>query len=133
MEFHLIFLTIGEGSVYTPDGKSVKITELFIRGKSRYGIFLEKGDEFWGYGTWFVESGDLDPETGQATLPRINLTYTSGAWAVEVAVNMETGEVKLLRTIAVANAGKVINPKLAETQVEGAVSQGISYLHCTRS
>ena len=119
-------LTIGEGLVYLPNGKSIMITDLFIHGKSRYGIFLEKGDEFWGYGTWFVETGDLDPETGQATLPRINITYTSGAWAVEVAVNMETGEVKLLRTIAVANAGKVINPKLAETQVEGAVSQGIS-------
>ncbi len=119
-------LYIGEGLVYMPDGKSIKIADLFTRGKSRYGVFLEKGDEFWGYGTWFVETGDLDPETGLATLPRINIAYTSGAWGVEAAVNVETGEIRLLRTIAVANAGKIVNPKLAETQVEGAVSQGIS-------
>ncbi len=119
-------LRVREGYVYAPDGSKVKVTDLFIRGKTRYGVFLEKGDDFWGYGTWIVDTGDLDPETGQSSLPRVNSAYTSCAWGVEVAVNTETGEVRILRNVAVADAGKLINPKLAEGQMEGALSQGVS-------
>jgi CO/xanthine dehydrogenase Mo-binding subunit len=119
-------LEVKEGEVVAPDGAKIKVMDLFIRGKTRYGVFLDKGDDFWGYGTWIVDTGELDPETGQTSLPRVNTAYTSCAWGAEVAVNTETGEVKLLRTVAVADAGKLINPKLAEGQMEGAVSMGIS-------
>ncbi|HEV2139290.1 MAG TPA: xanthine dehydrogenase family protein molybdopterin-binding subunit [Nitrososphaerales archaeon] len=119
-------LEISDGYVLGPGGNKVKITDLFIRGKSRYGVFLDKGDEFWGYGTWIVDTGEIDPETGQATLPRLNTAYTSCAWGAEVAVNTETGETRVVRTVVVADAGRIVNPKLAEGQMEGAVSQGIS-------
>jgi len=119
-------LKVSGGMVEAPDGTKVKVTDLFIRGKTRYGVFLDKGDDFWGYGTWIVDTGELDPETGQSSLPRVNTAYTSCAWGVEVAVNTETGEVKLLRIVAVADAGRLINPKLAEGQMEGAISQGVS-------
>jgi CO/xanthine dehydrogenase Mo-binding subunit len=119
-------LTTSDGYVFGPGGAKTKITDLFIRGKSRYGVFLEKGDEFWGFGTWIVDTGEIDAQTGQGTMTRLNTAYTSCAWGVEVAVNVETGEVKLLQTIVVADSGKLINPKLAEGQMEGSVSQGIS-------
>lgn len=119
-------LETSDGYVFGPGGAKTKIVDLFIRGKSRYGVFLEKGDEFWGFGTWIVDTGEIDPQTGQATSPRLNTAYTSCAWASEVAVNVETGELRLLQTIVVADAGKLINPRLAEGQMEGAVSQGIS-------
>jgi len=119
-------LRTSDGFVLGPGREKVRITDLFIRGKSRYGDFLEKGDEFWGYGTWFVDTGEIDNETGQSTSSRLSVAYTSCAWVVEVAVNVETGEVSVLGTIVVADAGKIINPKLAEGQMEGAVSQGIS-------
>ncbi|MGH2638663.1 MAG: xanthine dehydrogenase family protein molybdopterin-binding subunit, partial [Rhabdochlamydiaceae bacterium] len=65
-------LTVAGGKVSTRDGKEVEISDLYVKGKSRYGVFLEKGGEFLGTGTWFVETGELDSETGMATLPRIN-------------------------------------------------------------
>lgn len=46
---------------------------------------------------------------------------------VEVEVDTETGEVKLLRVVYAHDIGKVINPAGAEGQVEGGVQQGMGY------
>ena len=46
---------------------------------------------------------------------------------VEVAVDTETGQVKVLSYVAAVDCGTAINPKLAEGQVEGAILDGISY------
>jgi CO/xanthine dehydrogenase Mo-binding subunit len=45
----------------------------------------------------------------------------------EVAVDTETGQVKVLLYVAAVDCGTAINPKLAEGQVEGALLNGISY------
>ena len=45
----------------------------------------------------------------------------------EVAVDTETGEVKVVQYVAAVDCGVAINPALAEGQVEGAVAQGIGY------
>ena len=45
----------------------------------------------------------------------------------EVAVDTETGEVKVEKFVAAVDCGTPINPELAEGQVEGAVAQGIGY------
>lgn len=51
----------------------------------------------------------------------------AGVQCAEVEVDTETGEVRVLRVVAVQDAGKVINPLLAESQVSGGVVQGVSY------
>jgi len=54
---------------------------------------------------------------------------TQGACGVQVAdvsVDTETGIVKMNRFVAVQDCGMVINPRLAESQVFGAVIMGIS-------
>ncbi len=45
----------------------------------------------------------------------------------EVAVDTETGRVRVLRYVAAVDCGTAINPQLAEGQTEGAVLNGISY------
>jgi xanthine dehydrogenase YagR molybdenum-binding subunit len=53
---------------------------------------------------------------------------TGGAAGVQIAdvsVDIETGIVKMNRYVAVQDCGIVINPKLAESQVHGAVIMGI--------
>jgi len=45
----------------------------------------------------------------------------------EVEVDTETGIVTVLRFISVVDAGTIINPPLAEGQVEGAVAMGLGY------
>jgi putative selenate reductase molybdopterin-binding subunit len=45
----------------------------------------------------------------------------------EVAVDVETGLVRVLDYVAAVDCGTPINPRLAEGQVEGAVANGIGY------
>jgi CO/xanthine dehydrogenase Mo-binding subunit len=53
--------------------------------------------------------------------------YNYGCQAVQVEVDRETGQVKILQYVAASDCGTVINPVGAEGQVEGAVAQGIGY------
>jgi CO/xanthine dehydrogenase Mo-binding subunit len=50
-----------------------------------------------------------------------------GAHAVEVEVDVETGQVKILRFVSSHDIGQPINPKLVESQQFGAVVMGLGY------
>ena len=65
---------------------------------------------------------NLDPETGQG-LPALNWTY--GAHGVEVEVDTDTGEVRLVRIASAFDVGKVMNEQQCRTQVVGGVIQGM--------
>ena len=52
---------------------------------------------------------------------------TVGAQFAEVEVDAETGVVRVLRVVAVHDAGRIINPALAESQLHGGIIQGIGY------
>ncbi|MBV9258795.1 MAG: xanthine dehydrogenase family protein molybdopterin-binding subunit, partial [Ktedonobacteraceae bacterium] len=54
---------------------------------------------------------------------RVPLSFA--AQGVEVEVDMETGEVRILKAITAVDAGKIINPLLIEGQVEGSAAQGL--------
>lgn len=54
-----------------------------------------------------------------------NFTFPSGTHIAVVEVDPETGQVKLLRLIAVDDCGRVINPLLVEGQIHGGLAQGI--------
>jgi xanthine dehydrogenase YagR molybdenum-binding subunit len=52
---------------------------------------------------------------------------TFGCHVAEVAVDVETGEVRVERVAAVHDVGRVISPLQAESQVEGGIIQGIGH------
>src|SRR5262245_8751037 len=52
---------------------------------------------------------------------------TFGVQVAEVAVDVETGEVRVERIAAVHDVGRVINPLGASSQVEGGIIQGIGH------
>ena len=54
-----------------------------------------------------------------------NFTYPFGAHVAVVEVDRETGQVRLLRYVAVDDCGPQINPVIVEGQVHGGVVQGI--------
>ncbi|MFC1879078.1 xanthine dehydrogenase family protein molybdopterin-binding subunit, partial [Chloroflexota bacterium] len=66
----------------------------------------------------------LDPETGQGE--RAVVHYTTGAQAVEVEVDLDTGKVEIIRASAAFDVGKAINPDLVKAQMEGGFVQGLS-------
>jgi aerobic carbon-monoxide dehydrogenase large subunit len=53
-------------------------------------------------------------------------TYPFGAHVALVEVDLETGDVRLLRHIAVDDCGRILNPLLVEGQVHGGLAQGIA-------
>jgi CO/xanthine dehydrogenase Mo-binding subunit/aerobic-type carbon monoxide dehydrogenase small subunit (CoxS/CutS family) len=65
-----------------------------------------------------------DPETGVGDFA---MSYSFGAHAVEVEVDEETGRVRIVDFVAATDCGNLVNPALAESQVEGGVAQGIGY------
>jgi len=66
----------------------------------------------------------LDEKTGQSdsfTCECHNIQM------VEAEVNTGNGDVKVLKTTSVVDAGTIINPKNLEGQVEGGMSQGVGF------
>lgn len=57
----------------------------------------------------------------------ISVAYSFGVQVAKVRVNKETGKVTIIDFLSVHDSGKIINPLLAEGQVEGGVVQGIGY------
>jgi aerobic carbon-monoxide dehydrogenase large subunit len=53
-------------------------------------------------------------------------TYPFGAHVAVVEVDAETGEVKVLRHVAVDDCGRIINPMLVEGQQHGGIAQGMA-------
>lgn len=51
--------------------------------------------------------------------------FPFGAYVAVVEVERETGEVRVLKLVAVDDAGRIVNPLLAEGQVIGATAQGL--------
>lgn len=49
------------------------------------------------------------------------------AQAVKVKVDQETGEVSILKSVQALDVGRIVNPTLCEGQVEGAITQSISW------
>jgi len=66
----------------------------------------------------------IDPETGQGD---VFPDFTFGAQAVEVAVDTETGEITLLKSVACHDVGRAINPAAVVGQIAGGSHQGLGY------
>jgi xanthine dehydrogenase molybdenum-binding subunit len=64
---------------------------------------------------------------GFASLAPTSNPSPATAEFVEVEVDTETGEVKVLRVVYAHDIGKVVNPAGAEGQVEGGFQQGMGY------
>lgn len=64
----------------------------------------------------------LDKETGQG---RPALDWTFGAHAMEIEVDTNTGDTKILKIVTAIDLGKVINEMIVKGQIIGGVVQGV--------
>lgn len=74
-----------------------------------------------------AKSADLvvQDEMSYGELSKQYAQDTFGAHFVEVGVNAYTGEIRVRRMLAVCQAGRILNPKTARSQVIGAMTMGV--------
>ncbi len=115
-----------------PDDK-IDIPRLFLGyhpEREQWGFFTNEG-EITGSGVYRQNivpqdflTGQIDPKLADEG-KRATAFFEYTAKAVEVAVNTETGKVKVLRFGCSTDMGNPINPKLCEGQAEGGMAMGI--------
>jgi CO/xanthine dehydrogenase Mo-binding subunit len=87
------------------------------------GNLMQPLDELLG----LLENAQILGKGGRGPNPTGMSVLTFGVQVVEVAVDVETGEVRVDRVAAVHDVGRIINPLGARSQVEGGIIQGIGH------
>jgi carbon-monoxide dehydrogenase large subunit len=120
-------LNVDADKLETENGKVIEIgnpeNEVYYYRLFEYGGYLTSGGTIIGKDTFLMTFEEDDRETGQSK--DLITFYSYGALGFEVAVNKETGEVKVLKSGGWYDMGEPINPKLVELQLEGAMIMGI--------
>lgn len=83
-----------------------------------------EGEDMAATGYFYMPKGKFDEEKGQGFA---YIVFSYMVVAVEVEVDVHTGLTRVLKVWPAICAGKIINPKLATTQIHGAIMQGIGY------
>jgi xanthine dehydrogenase YagR molybdenum-binding subunit len=103
----------------TPDALEARDSRLVVRDTDRAMTFAEVTDRLGD--VMIIGKGTRGPNPVDAAI------MTFGAQFAEVEVDIETGIVRVLRIVAAHDAGRIINPTLAESQLEGGILQGLGY------
>jgi len=117
----------GEIAVNGGDGpkRSLSYSEIFRPGPMG-GAFVPEEGTLIGKAFWMPKTGELDPETGQSSTDRAVAYYTPVAQAARIAINVETGALKIVEFIGSIDVGKALNPLNVIGQNEGAIAMGLN-------
>jgi CO/xanthine dehydrogenase Mo-binding subunit len=107
-------LRLAEGKAAGRSGEPMAYAQIIAR---HFGM---PGGELIGRGTY-------RGERGQAPLGGVAPFWEVGMAAAEVEVDEQTGEVRLLTYVSLADIGKAINPLQCEAQEEGASVMGMGH------
>ncbi|MGZ4552843.1 MAG: xanthine dehydrogenase family protein molybdopterin-binding subunit, partial [Mycobacteriaceae bacterium] len=77
-----------------------------------------------GVGVTFAQLAEKEPLLVHTTFTAAGATFPFGAHLAVVEVDTGTGKVTLQRVITVDDAGRIINPLIAEGQRHGGIAQG---------
>ncbi|MCL4458933.1 MAG: xanthine dehydrogenase family protein molybdopterin-binding subunit [Chloroflexi bacterium] len=123
LEANIEDLEIGHRHIYvkgSPD-KGVTVAEI-----CQHGLYVE-GGPIVGRGKFLgVPSFKTQPGEGYPLDPYPSFIF--GTHIAEVEVDKDTGQVKVLRIVAVHDLGRAINPLAAMAQIEGGIGQGLGYV-----
>ena len=98
-------LSLKDGNVVSADGGSWAVEEV----------------------TSLLDDGQILGQGARGPNPAGMRVLTFGVQVAEVAVDVETGEVRVDRVAAVHDVGRIINPLGARSQVEGGIIQAVGY------
>lgn len=122
MEANQEDLILEEGMVMVKgDPRSaIAMTEIIARAESPFIQMTDEGPQ----PTSIAEKGTI---IGTASMAPPSNPSPCAAEFVEVEVDTDTGEVKVLRVVYAHDIGRLFHPKSAEGQVEGGFQQGMGY------
>ncbi len=101
------------------------VEDIVLGTDEHAGRFHVTGTPAISVGWADVAAVDPDnPLVGLSDFAAAGPTFPFGAHVAVVEVDTETGQVTLLRLVAVDDAGRILNPLLAEGQVHGGLAQG---------
>ena len=115
----------GKALIVGSNTESIDIADLFepFSYFTQQNWGLQKGSPVRGHGV-FCPAPAIPwsgPGHEDGRTPRMWNWYQFCAYAIELAVNVETGQIKLLRLACASDTGNPINPKLVEGQIDGGV------------
>lgn len=114
-------LEVRDGAVYIKGSdKKIAITDVVKRAEGPFVVMTDEGPK----PTSIKEKGTI---IGVASMAPPSNPSPASVEFVELEVDTDTGEVKILRVVFAHDIGKVINPSGAEGQVEGGFQQGMGY------
>lgn len=114
-------LELRDGHVHVRGSeRKLSIAEVATRAESPFVQMTAEGPK----PTTIGEKGTI---LGVSSMAPPSNPSPSSVEFVEVEVDTETGEVKIVRVVFAHDIGKVINPSAAEGQVEGGFQQGMGY------
>jgi CO/xanthine dehydrogenase Mo-binding subunit len=99
--------------------ETTPIPELF---RKKYG--MQAGNVI-GVGSFIPSYAPTDHETGLSD--NVTPFWMVGGTGVEVEVDTETGHVRVTRLINVVDAGRLVNPRIVETQISGAALMQLGF------
>ncbi len=102
-----------------PEGSNTPLADLFVK---KYGM---RAGNIVGTGSYKPDYTPPDPATGQT--PNATPFWMAAGAGVEVEIDTETGRLRVLRLINVADVGNPINPKIVETQLSGAATMQLGF------
>jgi CO/xanthine dehydrogenase Mo-binding subunit len=102
-----------------PRGSNAPLAELF---RKKYGM---QAGNIVGSGSFVPSYSSPDHATGLT--PNATPFWMVGGTGAEVEIDTETGQVRILRLINVADLGNPINPKIVETQLSGGAIMQLGF------
>ena len=79
-----------------------------------------------GSGVTWAELASAGALVAEEEFFQSDQTYPFGCHVAVVEVDVETGEAKLVRHVAVDDCGTILNPMLVQGQIHGGVAQGVA-------
>ncbi|MBX5448684.1 molybdopterin-dependent oxidoreductase [Thermogemmatispora sp.] len=102
-------LTLADYTITAPNGQSLSLSQTALQA-----LYGEQPRQISATTSW----------NEACTTP------TFAAQGVEVEVDTETGGIHVLKVVTAVDGGHIVNPVIAEGQIEGGIAQGLSYSLC---
>jgi xanthine dehydrogenase YagR molybdenum-binding subunit len=103
----------------TPDDLEANDSEIHAKSNDKCMLFKDVCNRLGD--VMIIGQGSRGPNPDKTSIAAF------GAQFAEVEVDTETGRVRVLRIVSAHDSGRIINPVLAESQLQGGIIQGLGY------